>query len=79
MEKTIINTDITVVIVIYKESFELISKTLSNLMSFKVIIIDNDNNNKLKNKIQNYFHIHEYILNKKNIGFSAGYNQGIRL
>jgi N-acetylglucosaminyl-diphospho-decaprenol L-rhamnosyltransferase len=79
MNKTITNTEITVVIVIYKESFQLISKTLSKLMSFKVIIIDNDNNKKLKNKIVNNFHIHEYILNKKNIGFSAGYNQGIRL
>ncbi len=79
MKKAITNTEITVVIVLYRESFELISKTLSTLKSFKKIIIDNDNNLKLKKKIENDYDIYKYILNKKNIGFSAGYNQGIKL
>ncbi len=79
MNKSITNTEITVVIVLYRESFELISKTLSSLKTFKKIIIDNDNNLKLKKKIENRFNISNYILNKKNIGFSAGYNQGIKL
>ena len=73
------NTEITVVIVLYKESFELISKTLSTLKSFEKIIIDNDNNLELKKKIEDNFKINRYILNEKNIGFSAGYNQGIKL
>ncbi len=79
MKKTINNSEITVVIVLYKETFELISKTLSNLTSFKIIIIDNDNNLHLKKKIEALFEIQTYILNKNNIGFSAGYNQGIKL
>jgi len=79
MKKTITNTEITVVIVLYRESFELISKTLSTLKFFKIIIIDNDNNLYLKNKIEDHFDISKYILNEKNIGFSAGYNQGIKL
>ena len=79
MKNSNTNTEITVVIVLYRESFELISKTLSTLKTFKKIIIDNDNNLKLKKKIEDSFDISNYILNKKNIGFSAGYNQGIEL
>ena len=79
MNKKELITEITIVIVLYKEEFELISKTLSSLKSFKIIIIDNDNNSNLKTKIESNFSIEHYILNKKNIGFSAGYNQGIKL
>ncbi len=71
--------DITIVIVLYYESYDLISKTLNNLNNFKKIIIDNSNNIYLKKKIEDNFHVSEYILNKRNNGFSAGHNQGIRL
>ena len=50
MNKKNVDTEITIVIVIYKESFDLISKTLTSLKSFKVIIIDNDNNYEFKKK-----------------------------
>lgn len=79
MNKPLSVNELTVIIVLYKETFDIISKTLSTLKSFKIIIIDNDNNTILKKKIENHFSIHEYILNKRNIGFSAGYNQGIKL
>ena len=71
--------EITIVIVLYYESYDLISKTLNHLNNFKKIIIDNSNNADLKKKIEDNFHITEYILNKKNNGFSAGHNQGIRM
>ncbi len=71
--------NLTIVIVLYKESFQLISKTLSTINSFKKIIIDNDNNIDLEKKIKSEFNIEKYILNKKNNGFSSGYNQGIRM
>ena len=70
---------VTVVIVLYKESYDLIKKTLNNLKNYKIIIIDNANNFSLKEKIKKKFKINKYLLNKKNNGFSAGYNQGIRL
>ena len=70
---------ITIVIVLFKESFEIINKTLEYIKDFKIIIIDNANNQDLKKKIIKKFQIHKYILNKKNNGFSAGYNQGIKL
>jgi len=71
--------DITIILVLYKETLELVSQTLSSLQFFKVIIIDNGNDEKLKKKIEDQFVIEKYILNKKNTGFSAGYNQGIKL
>ena len=71
--------DITIVIVLYKETFELLSKTLTPINSFKKIIIDNDENFELKKKVESQFSINQYILNKKNNGFSAGYNQAIKL
>jgi len=79
MENLNIKKDITIVLVLYKETFDLVSKTLNSLKLFKIIIIDNDNNLILKKKIETKFFIDQYILNKENIGFSAGYNQGIKL
>ena len=73
------NETLTIVIVLYKEPFELIYKTLDQIKEFKIIIIDNDNNYELKTKILKHFDIYKYILNKKNNGFSAGYNQGIKI
>ena len=72
-------SDITISIVLYKEDYELISRTLKPINSFKKIIIDNDGNLELKKKIVLKFSVDQYILNKENIGFSAGYNQGIKL
>lgn len=73
------NNEVTVIIVMYQESFDIINKTLEHIKNFKKIIIDNANNEDLKIKLVSKFSIYKYILNKKNIGFSAGYNQGINL
>ena len=66
---------ITIQIVIYEETLETISKCLNNLKKFKVIILDNANNYKLKNELIQKYKIHKYILEKKNIGFSKGHNK----
>ena len=79
MEKTNKNQELTVAIVLFKEDFDLIFKTLDKLRSFKIIIIDNANNINLKNKILRDFTIEKYVLNKKNVGFSAGYNQAAKI
>lgn len=73
------NKTLTIIIVLYKESFELIEKTLEKIKDLKIIIIDNDCNFELRNKILKQFNIFRYILNKKNNGFSSGYNQGIKM
>ena len=55
---------LTIVIVLYNESFNLVSRCLENIKNFKIIIIDNAGNFQLKNEIEN-FKIYKYILNKK--------------
>ena len=50
MEKRNYYQDITVAIVLFKEDFNLVSKTLDKLRSFKTIIIDNANDINLKKK-----------------------------
>ena len=50
MSKEISFDSLTVVIVLYKESFDLISNTLSKIKNFKIIIVDNDGNDHLKKK-----------------------------
>ena len=71
--------DITILIVMYEESYDIISKNLQNITKFKKIIIDNSNNKILKTKIQNQFFIEDYILNTKNLGYSKAYNHAVSL
>ena len=78
-QRIIENNEITVLIVIYKETYELISKTLDTLKSYQKIIIDNGHDLELKKKIESSHKIENYILNKINCGFSAGYNQAIKM
>lgn len=70
---------ISILIVLYQEDFNLIFRNLEKLKSFKVIIVDNANNEKLRDLIDKNFNIYKYCLNKKNLGFAKGYNQAIRL
>ena len=72
-----INLEITVLIILYKEDFIMVNTCLKNLNNFKIIIIDNDNNINLKNKLCAENNIYQYILNKKNVGFATAANQGI--
>ena len=70
--------EITITIVLYKENFEFISKCLNKVKNFKIILVDNDCNITLKEKIEKEFKIYKYITNKKNLGFSKGINQAIK-
>ena len=74
-----IKDKITIIIVLYREDYKLLYKTLDKIRDFKIIIIDNSNNVELKNKVEANFKIEKYVLNKKNVGFSSGYNQGVSL
>ena len=68
---------ITVAIILYKEDAETVRNCLKNIKNFKVIIIDNANNNNLKEKLCSDYKFCKYILNKKNIGFASAAHQGI--
>ena len=61
-----LNEKITIIIVMYEESFDLICKTLEKITNFKKIIIDNAGDANMKNNIISKFGIEKYILNKKN-------------
>ena len=79
MNQNTLKNNITIIIVLYREDYQILYQTLDKIRDFKKIIIDNSNNLELKNKLEANFKIEKYILNKKNIGFSAGYNQGVKL
>ena len=79
MKQYDLTNKITIIIVLYREDYNLLYKTLDKIREFKKIIIDNSNNINLRNKVEANFKIEKYILNKKNVGFSAGYNQGVKL
>ena len=72
------NHKITVIILIYEESLNTIFNCLKSVKDFKIIIVDNANNNKRKNQIIKKFNIYKYILNKKNLGFGKANNIGIK-
>ena len=69
---------LTVIILIYEENLNVIYECLKSVKNFKVIIIDNANNIKRRDKIQKDFKIDKYFLNKKNYGFSKAINIGIK-
>ena len=67
--------NITIQIVLYEESEEIVFKCLNNLKNFKIIILDNAGNYKLKKEILKKFSISKYFLENKNLGFSKGHNK----
>ena len=52
---------ITVAIILYKEDAETVKNCLKNIKNFKVIIIDNANNNNLKEQLCSDYKFYKYI------------------
>tara|TARA_B100000900_G_scaffold379992_1_gene365347 strand:+ start:472 stop:1338 length:867 start_codon:yes stop_codon:yes gene_type:complete len=71
-------SEISIIILIFEEEFDVILKCLSSVRNFKIIIIDNSNNISRKKKILEKFKIYKYFLNQKNLGFGKGNNIGIK-
>ena len=57
MDQNTLKNKITIIIVLYREDYNLLYKTLDNIRDFKKIIIDNSNNLKLKNRVEANFKI----------------------
>ena len=72
-----IKKKLSILIILYEESFETIRKCLKQIEDFRIIIIDNANDKSLKDKIIKNFRIYKYFLNKK-YWFCKGCNQGIK-
>ena len=69
----------TAIIVLYGENEKILGRNLDNLKNIKKIIIDNGGDKQLKKKIISRYNVEKYILNERNIGYSAACNQGLRL
>ena len=67
MNQNTLKNKITIIIVLYREDYQILYQTLDKIRDFKKIIIDNSNNLELKNNLEANFKIEKYILNKKNI------------
>jgi len=70
-------SEITILIVLYDETDEIIFKNLEKIKNFKIIIVDNKGDKKLKNRITEKFEISKYYLSNKNLGFSKGFNKAL--
>lgn len=72
------NKDITVILLLYNTPENLI-KNLKNYSKYKILILDQSNDIKLKKKIQNKFkNIEFYKVTDENGGFSKGINYLIK-
>ena len=71
--------ELTIIIVLFEEKKDLLFSCLKNIKNFKIIIIDNAGNSKLKIEVERNFSIYKYILNKKNFGFTKAANHVIKL
>ena len=70
-------SEITILMVLYDETDEIIFKNLEKIKNFKIIIIDNKGDEKLKDRIIQKFKISTYYLSDKNLGFSKGFNKAL--
>jgi N-acetylglucosaminyl-diphospho-decaprenol L-rhamnosyltransferase len=75
----LVYSKLTIIIVLFEEKKDLLFKCLENIKNFKIVIIDNAANSKLKSEAENKFNIEKYILNKKNLGFTKAANLAIKL
>jgi N-acetylglucosaminyl-diphospho-decaprenol L-rhamnosyltransferase len=67
--------NLTIQIVLYEENREMVFKCLDKFKNFKIIILDNSGNYKLKEEILKNFNISKYLLENKNLGYSKGHNK----
>ena len=64
--------DLTIVTVLY-DSSELINDLLKNLINFKVIVVDNGNNDQILKKLSDFKNV-KVITQKKNLGYGRAIN-----
>ncbi len=76
---SLVSNELTIIIVLFEEKDDLVFNCLENIKNFRIIIIDNANNTNLQKKVNKKFNIENYILNKRNVGFTKAANQAIKL
>ncbi len=69
--------DLTVIIVTYRTNKEILFDCIKSIDSgIKIIIVENTNNQDLKNEIENSFKNISVILSNENLGYGSGNNLG---
>ena len=75
---SITRQNLSVIIVSYKSDY-VIENCINSIHSeIEIIVVDNSNNDQLKEKIETKYKNVKYILSKKNLGMGAGNNLGIK-
>tara|TARA_B100001564_G_C20648547_1_gene675701 strand:- start:1338 stop:2180 length:843 start_codon:yes stop_codon:yes gene_type:complete len=74
-----INKDITAVITSFKSENKIQNCIKSLGKDIKIIVIENSNDKKLKNKLEKNYTNLECILSEKNLGYAKGNNLGLSL
>ena len=70
--------DITIVIISYN-SFDLVRNYVQNLSKkIPIIVIENSRDKNLKDYLENKFKNTKVLIPKKNLGYGAGLNLGIK-
>ena len=75
---SITRQNLSVIIVSYKSDY-VIENCINSIHSeIEIVVVDNSNNNQLKEKIETKYKNVKYILSKENLGMGAGNNLGIK-
>jgi len=75
---SITRQNLSVIIVSYKSDY-VIENCINSIHSeIEIVVVDNSNNDQLKEKIETKYKNVKYILSKKNLGMGAGNNLGIK-
>jgi len=75
---SITRQNLSVIIVSYKSDY-VIENCINSIHSeIEIVVVDNSNNNQLKEKIEAKYKNVKYILSKENLGMGAGNNLGIK-
>ena len=73
------NKDITAVITSFKSETKILNCVKSLGKDFKIIIIENSNDKKLKDKLEKEYPNIECVLSDKNLGYAKGNNLGLKM
>ena len=73
------NKDITAVITSFKSETKILNCVKSLGKDFKIIIIENSNDKKLKEKLEKEYPNIKCILSDKNLGYAKGNNLGLTM
>ena len=75
---SITRQNLSVIIVSYKSDY-VIENCINSIHSeIEIVVVDNSNNDQLKEKIETKYKNVKYILSKENLGMGAGNNLGIK-